>query len=224
MAGTLKRYRLAFLLGLTWLSLGCSPAGLNFLLAPWVDDKMPPKCKLAQDKKEVTVAILCTFGTLETRPELLPTDGLLAERLAFELRKRSLANKEKIKIVPIARAKALVNENGDISLHEIGNKLKADYVIGLEINSLSMYEKGSSRTLFRGNAEIAVTVVDISRPHGEATVLSEIYRREYPGARGPIDAAGSSEIDFRNLFVSKMARELSRWFTAYPSDERWDMD
>jgi hypothetical protein len=216
----------ALVLGSAWMAIGCNPASINFLLMPFVDDKVPAKCKLAHGDKEVHVAILCTHSRLETRPELLPADSELSERLAMQLRKRCAENKEKIKIIPPSQARSLVNQNAGhaLSLQEIGEKLKADIVVNLEINSISLYEKGSHSTLFRGNTEITVTVADTSKPKGENTVFQEVYRREYPGSRGPIDASGSSVLEFRTLFLNRIAGDLARMFTAFPPDERFLMD
>src|SRR5579872_2296220 len=106
-------YRFAiFLFAATSLVVGCNPQTLNFLLMPFVDDKEPPKlCKIASpDKKEVTVAIVTTFANLETRPEMLPIESDLSDRLAAEMRKRSIANKEKIKFIPTAKVRSLMNQ------------------------------------------------------------------------------------------------------------------
>src|SRR5687768_9540776 len=99
--------RVGVALGLAWFSIGCNPSTLNFLLMPWVDDRIPPKVKLAKKDEEVTVAVLCTFATLETRPEILPVDSLLADRLTQELRKNSHMNKEKMNFISPARVRSL---------------------------------------------------------------------------------------------------------------------
>src|SRR5437763_10556375 len=99
-------------LGTAGLVVGCSPQALNFLLMPFVDDKIPPKCKLVSpEKKELTVAIVSTFTNLETRPEMLPVDSDLSERLATEMRKRAGANKEKLKFIATSKVRSLMNQN-----------------------------------------------------------------------------------------------------------------
>jgi hypothetical protein len=214
-------------LGTAVLALGCTPATLNFLLMPFVDDKLPPKgCKLTTEKKEVTVAVVTQFANLETRPEMLPIEIELTDRFANELRKRAAENKDKITFVPTSKVRSLLNQTSGntLSTQEIGKKLKADIVITLEINSISLYEKGSFNQLFRGKTEIAVTAVDVTKPHGEGTLFQDIYNREYPGARGPIDAGNSSVLEFRNHFLNRVAKDLGRYFMAYSPDENRDMD
>ncbi len=217
----------AVFVGAASLVVGCNPQTLNFLLMPFVDDKEPPKlCKLASpDKKEVTVAIVTTFANLETRPEMLPIESDLSDRLAADMRKRAAANKEKIKFVPTAKVRSLMNQTAGntLSPREIGRKLKADFVINLEINSISLYEKGSFNQLFRGKTEIAITCVELGKPSEEAT-HQEIYVHEYPGARGPIDVGNSSVLEFRTKFLDVIAQDIARYFIAYSPDENRRMD
>jgi len=217
----------ALFLGSSGLIIGCNPQTLNFLLMPFVDDREPPKCKLTSpDKKEVTVAIVTTFASLETRPEMLPIEFELSDRLAAEMRKLAKDTKEKIKFVPTSKVRSLMNQeaSGSMSRKEIGQKLKADWVINLEINSISLYEKGSFNQLFRGKTEISITCIDVNEASNEGSPFQEIYPREYPGARGPIDAGNSSLLEFRAQFLNVLAQEIARFFVSYPPDAMHKMD
>ena len=192
------------------------------------EDKDPAKMPLTKNKKkEVTVVILCSLANqLDSRPEVQTVDRDLCIKLAEEMKKRFDANREKIKIVPYHKVKSFVNKDQDINLtdkREIGKHFDADYVINLEINSMSFYHDGSYRTLFRGTTEIMVTVFDVKADEGEGPIYNDIYHTEYP-THGPIDAgANESVLRFRGMFMGRLARELSRWFAAYPVDERLDM-
>jgi hypothetical protein len=213
------------LLGFVWAGIGCSPAALSFLVLPWVDDKIPAKCKLASPDKEVTVAVVSWFGSLEVRPEIMPAEAELSERVCTQLRERFKYNKEKVKIVPPSQVRAFQNKltgNGPWSPIEIGKQVKADYVVALEINSLSVYEY-KSRQLFRGNTEVSVKAYDLAKPEGEQGIFEEIYRREYPRAQ-PVDASSTSVIQFRTRFLDRIAQDVSKLFSAYPYDQRLDMD
>jgi hypothetical protein len=210
------------------LTLGCNPQTLNFILMPFVDDKDAPECKIASEdkKKEVTVALVTSFGSLETRPEMLAVDAELGERVAAVIRKRAVINKEKIAFVPASKVRTLMNQSAasTLSPQEIGEKLKANYVINLEINNITLYEKGSFNQLFRGKTEIAVACVDVGKPRGEGTIFQKIYTREYPGARGPIDAGNSSLLEFRTKFLDMIAYDIARYFVAFPSEDMRRMD
>jgi hypothetical protein len=218
----------ALFLSMTGLVVGCNPQALNFLLMPFVDDKEQPKCKLASpDKKEITVAIVTTFANLETRPEMLPIESELSDRLAAEMLKLAKDNKEKIKFVPTFKVRSLMNQDasGSLSRKEIGEKLKADYVLNLEIHAISLYEKGSANLLFRGKTEISITCIDVHKPRDEGVAFKEDIIREYPGAaRYAVDAGNSSVLYFRTQFLSVLSQEIARFFVAYPSDAMHKMD
>jgi hypothetical protein len=209
------------------LGTGCiNPATLAMPFMMFKDDKEPAKMPLTKDKKkEVTVVILASFANqLDSRPEVQTVDRDLCVKLADEMKKRFEANREKVKIVPYNKVKSFVNKDQDINLtdkREIGKHFKADFVINLEINSMSFYE-GSYRQLFRGNTEIMVSVFDVNGDEGDGPVHNDIFRTVYPES-GPLDAGSESVLSFRNMFMNRLGRELSRWFAAYPVDERIDM-
>src|SRR5689334_18522941 len=99
------------------LVAGCNPQALNFILMPFVDDKEQPEYKLTSaDKKEVTVAIVTNFATLETRPEMLPIESELSDRLTAEMRQLAKDNKENIKFVPSSKVRSLMNQDASGTL------------------------------------------------------------------------------------------------------------
>jgi len=220
----------AGILGVLMLSLGlgCDLATMSYFLIPWADDKIPAQVKLTPPKgqKEATVVIMASFASLETRPEFQTVDRELSERLAAELKRRAEDNRDKIKIVPYYQVKSYLNKELDAHVmdkREIGKHFKADYVINLEINNMSLFE-GSYRQLFRGTTEISMTVFNVNQPSGEGPIFEEVYHTEYP-ARGPLDAeGGNSVLQFRTLFLNRLAKDLSRRFEAYPHDEKFDFD
>ena len=115
--------------------------------------------------------------------------------------------------------------SGISSRQEIGQKLKADYIINLEINTLSFYEKGSFNQLYRGNAEISVTCIDVTKPRNEGTVYRTICTCKYPSdARGPLDAGGVSLGWFNTQFMGVMSQQIAHYFVAYPPDANRRME
>lgn len=217
---------ITILLGLAVFSFGCSPATISYLFMPFVDDRVQPKCKLANPDKEITIVIASRFESLEVRPEVQPTDQELAETLAQELRKRAKENKDKLKIVPPLRVRPYLSKlkNWDSAeLISVGERFQADYVIVLNIQSLSLVMPNSYNSLYQGKADVEVTVIDTHQPALESVTLKSPFRCEYPTSR-PIDSSSSSPSQFRQLFTSRMARDLSRWFAAYPSDQKYDID
>jgi hypothetical protein len=138
------------------------------------------------------------------------------------MRERCNANKHKLNIVPYAEGRSLQIKQqveGNPNPLEIGRKLKADYVLDMNIQSFSLYEKRSNPPLFRGEAEIAISLFKVEVKDGDHKVFFKgDYRGE--GSPTPFDAGTTSPATFRAGFLSKMARDISKMFIAYPQTER----
>jgi hypothetical protein len=214
---------IVLILGPLVFSMGCNPiTTMGFLLYPFADTKIPAECKLAAANKEVTVVILPSFGYAEVRPEFLTMDRELSERLAQQMRKRFEENRDKVTIVPHSKVRAYLSKNHNdplLAKKEIGKHLGADYVINVEINGLGLYEKGSFSTLLRGTAEVAVTVIDVKQPEGEGTIFERHFSGQFPEDH-PQAASDTSLVAFRAQFLDHVASKLSRYFAAYPIEER----
>ena len=199
---------------------GCDPATTAYFLLPEANDPAELR-RLASDdkKKEVKVAIL-THSALETRAELIQADRQLAELLAKQLRERCAKNKEKVTVVAPRRVEDYKNSHPRWrDPLEVGRELKVDYVIYLEINSMSLYEKGSSNLMYRGRAGVSVSLVDVNRPDDvpEQTEISAEFPSE---ARGPLDASmDTSPMQFRAAFLGYVAKRLSWCFTGHRKRE-----
>jgi len=219
-----RRWWIAGCFLLMALIAGCNPGAISMLLLPFSDDKLPPKCKLAKKKEETTVLVYATVpkGAVPLDLESVPND--LCDVLSVQLRKRFTANKEKVVVVNPAKVRSFLNNRLGKPIDEIemGEQFKADYVVRLDIASMALYEP-KTRMLFRGHTEINVTAIDMKQQEGENRIFSEIYRTAYPSS-GPIDAGGASASQFRGMFLNKIGRDVSRFFAAYPMDERMAMD
>lgn len=213
------------LIPLMSLAMGCTPGSLAMILMPFVDDRIPPRHKLAKKGEEVTVVVYANFVRGEVPLTLEPAAGEMADLVTAHLKKRVAANKEKVTLISPGRVRSYMNQNlgQALTAREIGEHFKADYVISLEIRELSLHPRNSPKTLFLGNAEVDVALTDMAAEDGDARVFNDIYRTSYPRS-GPIDAGGANPVQFRSQFMNKMARDLSRWFTAFPKEERLDIE
>jgi Lipopolysaccharide-assembly len=218
---------ITILLGLACMAIGCGPSSIAYLFMPFVDDRVQPKCKLANPDKEIKIIIASRFQNLEFRPEVQPAEQELASALEIELRKRFKLNNEKVKVEPPQRVRphlTKMKEWNAASLIQVGERhFQADYVIELNIQSLSLMMPNSYNSLYQGRADLEVTVYDVHKPAIEAVILKQTFRSEYPMSQ-PIDSSTNSPDQFRARFNSRMARDLARWFTAYPSDEKFDIE
>jgi hypothetical protein len=218
---------IAMVVNVVLLSIGCSPTNLAMFLNVFGDNNLPPEYPLITDKKkEPTVVVMANFSQLEDRREVLPSDNELAEKVAQHMKLRAEANKQKLKIVPVSQVRSyqtkLGTRNGASPL-EVGKHFKSDYVVYLEINSIALYERKSFGDLYRGNAEVAISLYELDKPEGEQKVFDKPYRCEYPTS-GPRDAGSCSVIQFRGQFLTKIAREVSKMFVAFSPDERTEME
>ena len=153
------RWQLWFLPGLilgAFLCSGCGPQSLAFMAQRMfgVDDEQPPTLKkIASDDKdkEVKVVVL-TYAGLETRPEFITADQELSGMLTNFLHESYKRNKQKVAIVPPVQVKKYTDShpNWYMDLNEVGKHFAADYVIYLQVESLSLYEQGSANQLSAG--------------------------------------------------------------------------
>ena len=210
--------------GAVGLAVGCGDAGsLAYFLTP--EQRLPAKIKhLASEdkKKKAPRVILLTYARLDTRAEFIHADRQLSEMLATNLRSLAEPAQEQLDVVPPRKVEEYKNAHPnwhEMEVAQIGKKFGADYVIYLEINSLSLYEPGNGNTLFRGRANLLVSLVDVNRP--DETPMQEDYVCVFPSeARGPVPVYDIQPVQFRQAFLSHVARQLSWYFSKYPREEQ----
>ena len=221
MAGLARVGILAGLIAAVSLCVGCNIMALPFFLIPGMDPMHEPMCKLAPDKKgeQVKVVILASTG-LENRSELVRADRELSSLLARQLQEAFKKNKENVTVVSATRVEQYKDKHPDWQSESpaaIGKHFHADYVIELDIESLTIYKEGSSKTIFQGHANIAVSVIDVHHA-GDDPIFKHPYRCEYPKDR-PIFSMDSDPEQFRYQFMATIARELSWYFAKHPMED-----
>src|SRR5262249_26123455 len=139
------------------------------------------------------------------------------------------ADKEKVTIIPQRRVEAYKNSHPDWrqdpDLRKVGKAFDVDYIIYLEVNSLSMYEQGSFNQLYRGRANLTVTLINVKDAAAPA-VAQEPSVCVYPSeARGSMAADFEMPpVRFRQVFLDRIAKELSWKFTKHQRREAAFMD
>jgi hypothetical protein len=191
-----------------------------FFLMP--EAKEPAECKrlASTDSKEVKV-VLWTYMSLDPREEFIQADRALAAKLAEEIRRLSAENKEKVTVVKpnlVEQYKSRHPNWQALNLEQIGHDFKADYVINLEIDKLSLYEPNATETLFRGYAHIHVSVMDVNAPDDKQ---EKEFTDHYPTeGRGRFDAFDMEPSLFREKFLEHLARRLSYYFVDHQKRSR----
>jgi hypothetical protein len=224
MATSARRWRLAGLILLAVVfGFGCDFGPLAYFLVGGEAMKDPEFMSLAPDKKkdkdrEESKVVIVSYSALDMRAEFIGVDRDLCQALAQQLKKGFTANKEKVTLVPASQVEAYKDRHPEWRtqrLEEIGEYFHADYVIYLELRSLSFYERGSGNTLYSGRANLHLELADVHDPSSNPLYQAEpVY--DYPRGH-PIDTTDMPPRRFRLDFVNHMARQLSWYFTAHPA-------
>jgi hypothetical protein len=212
----------ALAVGLAGVVVGCTDLGsMTYFLMP--EERLPAKIKhlASKDAKQEPRVLVLTYAGLETRAEFIHADRQLSEMLTRNLKDLADSAGEKLSIVPPRKVEEFKNANPNwrgMEVAQIGRKFGADYVIYLEVNTLALYEPGNGNTLYRGRANLLVSLVDVKRP--DETPNQENYVCLFPSdARGPVPVHDIPMIQFRQDFLSHVARQLSLYFSKYPREE-----
>jgi hypothetical protein len=218
---------LALLVGAAVAASGCDPKTVAYFLMPEAREEALIKHLASADpKKEPRVAILTYGSALETRAEFIQADRQLAEKLADELKARASADDEKLFVLPQRKVEAFKSSHPNwpqMDLYQVGRALAVDYVIYLEIDSLSLYEKNSLNQTLRGRAEIRVSLAETNKPDESQgqTLLTSTYPSD---ARGGVPISDTNREVFRRDFLGYVAKELSCHFARFPKRTRQFVD
>lgn len=222
----LMRIGLALPALLIGLCVGCNPQSLSMLLMPFSDNKVEPEYKLFGTEKEITLAVLATSKTRDLREELAKADEELVDQVSMFMRKRCEENKHRLKLVSkgqVFAAKCNMERDGTLDPVELGHKVKADYVLHLEIDKLELYVPKCYPKMFQADADIAISLYRTKGKEddeGNLVFGPKNYMRQYPENKPPIPAEGGNPNHFRRMFMNVAGQEISRMFIAYPPEEK----
>jgi hypothetical protein len=223
-----RRCCLAALAGLIGFGAGCGDMGsLAYFLTP--EQPLPAKMKhlASEDPKKEPRVVILTYAGLQTQSEFIHADRQLGELLAGQLQQLAETQKQRLAVVPIRKVEDFKNANPnwrEMDLDKVGRKLGADYVVYIEISSLSLYETGSRNMLYRGRANLLVSLVDVNRPDDQPP--PDNFSTVFPSdARGPIPVGIDAQpMQFRQAFLRHVGRQLSLYFSNYPRSENRIID
>jgi hypothetical protein len=221
-----RRWLVALLLLGGVVTLGCNPLTMPFFMMYGIDSKLPAKFPLAAQKvkgDEVKVVILTTFES-EVPIEFIGTERQLASDFCRALQAGCKENRERVSVVEynvVEKYKVDHPNWQNQGPAKIGEHLGADFVIQVAVSNLRLYEPGSTRTLFRGRADMDVQVIDVHRPD-ELPVFDRGITAEYP--TDPKPAGDSNPASFRRQFLEHLATELTWLFTPHLTSKSFARD
>jgi hypothetical protein len=174
-------------------------------------DDTPADFKDLENKR---VVVVC-------RPvvELQFSDSTVPRDLTREVGERLAKNIKKIKIVDEREVSEWTDENSWQKFTEVGKALKADMVVGVELERFSLQQ---GPTLLQGNAAMRVVVYDM-QDGGKQVYEKSLPRVLYP-PNTPIPSAEKSEAEFRRQYLEVLAEQIGRHFYSHDSLEDFGVD
>lgn len=189
---------------------GCKSA-LQTVGLLWEGTDIPPEYK--EDLKGKKVAVVCkplTSQEFSNSGEARALAEGICERLKVHIKEIIIVDPQKVSM--------LVDEKGMEDFGAIGKKLKADKVIGIDIESFGILD---GPTLYRGRASLSVQVYDVAEKKVEWRKTPPAI--EYPRI-GSTPMADLPENEFRNNFVKIIAEQVARLFYAHDRHDDYGDD
>jgi hypothetical protein len=200
--------------GLLFLLAVMLPTGCGWLSVAMYNmnpDDTPAEFKDLQEKR---VVVVC-------RPvvELQFADSTVPRDLVQQVGERLTKKVRKIKVVDESEVSEWTDENSWQKFTEVGKALKADMVVGIELERFSLQQ---GPTLLQGNAAMRVVVYDMKE--GGKQVFEKTMPRVLFPPNTPIPSAEKSEAEFRRQFLGVLAEQIGRQFYSHDSLEDFGVD
>jgi hypothetical protein len=159
----------------------------------------------------VRVAVVCYVDD-DLKYQYDSIDHLLAVGVAARFRQNN------INIVNPDQIRVWLNENTHWDTpDEIGAEFDATYVVYIDMSNFSLYEH-DSRHLYRGRAEIIVSVYEMDASGEGERIFSQDLSSEFPR----LTQRSASEISydsFRTEYLLRLSEEIGRMFFPYGSGD-----
>jgi len=200
--------------GLLFLFVVLLPSGCGWLSVALYNmnpDDTPADFKDLENKR---VVVVCRpVVELQFADSTVPRD--LTQQVGELLQKKI----KKIKVVDESEVSEWTDENSWQKFTEVGKALKADMVVGIELERFSLQQ---GPTLLQGNAAMRVVVYDM-QDGGKQVYEKAMPRVLYP-PNTPIPSAEKSEAEFRRQYLGVLAEQIGRHFYSHDSLEDFGVD
>ncbi len=171
-------------------------------------DDVPADCDKLNGKR---IAVVC-------RPveELQYSDRTAAPDLAAAIGQLLKANGKKIQIINPSDVRQWCDERDWHDFTEVGKGLKADMVIGIDLEGFSLMQ---GQTLYQGKADVNVAVYDMKDGGKKIWGPTTLPRVVFP-PNSSLPVTDRPEAEFRAQFINVLAERIARNF--YPHDPNDD--
>ena len=154
--------------------------------------------------KGVTVAVLCE-APLELQHDFGKVDREVAKYLTFRLREHQVSS------VHHERVQAWLDEHPEWdSPVELGEALGVTYVIHIEIEQHSLFEK-NNQNLLRGRTEGLLSVYEMLPDGGGKRVYTRDIRTRHPRL-APRSTYNTTPANFKREYLSRLSDQLGWYF------------
>ena len=151
------------------------------------------------------VAVVCRPIT-----ELNYANSGVGRDLVREISKLLQDKVSKIKVVDAQKVNKWCDENTWEEYTEVGKALKADVVVGVELERFSIYQ---AQTLYQGKANAVVRVYDCK--DGGKVLFEKILPQTVYPPNTYIQTSDVQETEFRREFMGVLADQIARHFYSH---------
>jgi hypothetical protein len=155
--------------------------------------------------KGKTVAVVC-----RSPADLSYTNASVGRDIAQQMTTLIRERVPKVKVIESQKVTKWCDENTWEEYSEVGKALKADLVIGVELNKFSIYQ---AQTLYQGKANATVRVYDCK--DGGKLVFEKILPQTVYPPNTFIQTSEVQETEFRREFIGVLADQVARHFYAH---------
>jgi hypothetical protein len=220
------KLRTVLLLAAFAACFGCNPLLFPLFLQGESREDATVKRLASKDKKEVKVAFVTT-AALSARQELIGVPRDLTQKVVQQLRKLSQVNEDKVTVIePRKVEQYLAAHPGwrDMDESELAEELqtalKADYVVNVEIASMSLTPPGNIG-LFKAQAELHVILINANdKADRRETDIRETYPDEIESVK--IADHDTNIGNFRSEFLDVLAKDVAYCFCDHPTINHMD--
>jgi hypothetical protein len=198
-------------------AIGCSPLSIvGFMFGG--DEKVTAAYPLAfskdspkKDKDEVVVLLLPHLAPGSTTQSFFSADRDLATELARVLPEMAKGNKKKVRVVSPTQLDKFKTANPTtwrgMNPAEVGEKLKADFVLDIEMSKMQLYQPNTGQEkIYEGRAEITVTIYEVGSDKGPRDYSLTFNHPHDMMARS---ASVMSESEFKKEYIANLAIEIA---------------
>ncbi len=187
----------------------------------------PLKPRPKHEKEEVKVVVLASCDpSCMSEADLIGIDRMVGSEFISLLESRCKDNKELVTVLKTQALDDFKRKHVDWkAMHpiEIGKQLKADYVIEIEVVTVSIYEPRSQHQLYKGQATISVKAYDTSKQNQDPAFNPAEFNIDYPPGR-PVSSDDMQLTTFRQKFTKYIAAKLVIKFADSTAEQKVPTD